>query len=234
MNLTEVWFAGAHSDIGGGAVPNETPNDLARIPLRWMVRECFLNKTDILFHSSELNKIGLSPDTLWPVAKVPTLSEPKLADVNEKGSAYHEGRHPNKATDMKVVNSPLPSLSKLVPDEKVRLGTTEDEKDAVQPIHDRLSRNPMWWILEPFSTKERHDGTWWSWFSYVARFNSHSRFSPLTIPPRMNLGKPRVTHGQKGFPTYVHRSVLYRMQQKELKYKPRAALLEKPAPVWVD
>lgn len=32
-------------DVGGGSVPNDTPHSLARIPLRWMVRECFLAKT---------------------------------------------------------------------------------------------------------------------------------------------------------------------------------------------
>ncbi|CCO35988.1 putative protein YEL023C [Rhizoctonia solani AG-1 IB] len=214
--LTEVWFAGGHCDIGGGAVPNDTPNDLARIPLRWMVRECILNNTGILFEPSKLREIGLNPLTLWPVDRIP--SEPKLAGVNEEGFSQHEGRHVAKATSTKIINasSPGPGLSKPVPDEMVRLGTTEDEKDAVQPIHDRLSSNPLWWILELFSSKEsyqRHDGTWRSLFS-------------------MNLGTPRVVHGQKRFPTYVHRSVLYRMQK--MGYKPRAALLEKPAPVWVD
>ena len=35
-------------------MPNETPHSLARIPLRWMIRECFLAKTvrtcDILYY----------------------------------------------------------------------------------------------------------------------------------------------------------------------------------------
>ncbi|KAG8680219.1 hypothetical protein FRC11_002790, partial [Ceratobasidium sp. 423] len=35
-DVKEVWFAGAHCDVGGGSVPNETKNNLARIPLRWM------------------------------------------------------------------------------------------------------------------------------------------------------------------------------------------------------
>jgi len=29
-------------DVGGGSVKNETHNSLARIPLRWMIREIFL------------------------------------------------------------------------------------------------------------------------------------------------------------------------------------------------
>jgi hypothetical protein len=37
MDHRQVWFAGVHSDVGGGY---EAPNDrLARIPLRWMLTE---------------------------------------------------------------------------------------------------------------------------------------------------------------------------------------------------
>ncbi|OBZ65180.1 hypothetical protein A0H81_14820 [Grifola frondosa] len=36
-NVLEVWFAGCHCDIGGSSVSNETKNNLARIPLRWMI-----------------------------------------------------------------------------------------------------------------------------------------------------------------------------------------------------
>jgi hypothetical protein len=46
------------------------------------------------------------------------------------------------------------------------------------------------------------------------------------------MGRSRKIHGQKRFPTYVHRSVLYRMQ--ELGYVPRAELLANPSPIWVD
>ncbi|KAG9074894.1 hypothetical protein FRC06_010400, partial [Ceratobasidium sp. 370] len=76
-NVKEVWFAGAHCDVGGGSVPNETANSLARIPLRWMIRECFINNTGILFHSAELDELGISPASLWPVVKIPTPPEPQ-------------------------------------------------------------------------------------------------------------------------------------------------------------
>jgi hypothetical protein len=49
---------------------------------------------------------------------------------------------------------------------------------------------------------------------------------------RINLGGPRIIHGQKGLRPYVHRSVLYRMQKTG--YEPRAELLEEPGPEWVD
>ncbi|EJC98207.1 uncharacterized protein FOMMEDRAFT_161959 [Fomitiporia mediterranea MF3/22] len=34
--VREVWFAGCHSDVGGGSVPHSTRNSLSRIPLRRM------------------------------------------------------------------------------------------------------------------------------------------------------------------------------------------------------
>ncbi|KAL5495495.1 hypothetical protein ACEPAI_958 [Sanghuangporus weigelae] len=63
----EVWFAGCHCDVGGGSVRNGTRNSLARIPLRWMIRECFRTKTGIIFDKDMLKKdIGLDTDTIYP------------------------------------------------------------------------------------------------------------------------------------------------------------------------
>jgi hypothetical protein len=38
------------TDVGGGSVVNGTRNSLARIPLRWMVQQCFIANTGIMFH----------------------------------------------------------------------------------------------------------------------------------------------------------------------------------------
>ncbi|KAH8980218.1 hypothetical protein EDB86DRAFT_3137374 [Lactarius hatsudake] len=35
----EVWFAGCHTDVGGGSTPDSTEHSLANIPLRWMIQE---------------------------------------------------------------------------------------------------------------------------------------------------------------------------------------------------
>ena len=52
-------------DVGGGSVANATRHSLARISLRWMIRHCFILKTDLLFHRNQLKSIGLEPDTLY-------------------------------------------------------------------------------------------------------------------------------------------------------------------------
>ncbi|KAJ6479746.1 hypothetical protein C8R45DRAFT_1216250 [Mycena sanguinolenta] len=65
-DVKQVWFAGAHCDVGGGSVLNGTTNALSRIPLRWMIRECFVTKTGILFKAVKLRTAGLEPATLYP------------------------------------------------------------------------------------------------------------------------------------------------------------------------
>lgn len=65
-DVKEVWFAGCHCDVGGGSVLDETKYSLARIPLRWMIRECFRTNTGIRFHAELLKEVGLDPCTLWP------------------------------------------------------------------------------------------------------------------------------------------------------------------------
>jgi len=45
-DVSEVWFAGCHADIGGS---NESPYPLANIPLRWMIEQIVQSNTHILF-----------------------------------------------------------------------------------------------------------------------------------------------------------------------------------------
>ncbi|KAH8103592.1 hypothetical protein BXZ70DRAFT_889242 [Cristinia sonorae] len=59
-DVKEVWFAGVHTDVGGGSVKNDTPHALARIPLRWMIRECFNCDTGIIFDAVMLQQIGMN------------------------------------------------------------------------------------------------------------------------------------------------------------------------------
>ncbi|PBK58695.1 hypothetical protein ARMSODRAFT_923456 [Armillaria solidipes] len=66
-DVEEVWFAGCHCDVGGGAVANEVQHNLARIPLRWMIRQCFLVDTGIIFHRELLKYLGIDPASLHPV-----------------------------------------------------------------------------------------------------------------------------------------------------------------------
>jgi len=58
-DILEVWFAGTHSDVGGGAVANGVARSLSDITLRWMVRQVFASPCDILFDDGALARAGI-------------------------------------------------------------------------------------------------------------------------------------------------------------------------------
>ncbi|KAF9022154.1 hypothetical protein BDZ89DRAFT_1137517 [Hymenopellis radicata] len=88
----EVWFAGCHADVGGGSVANNVPHSLARIPLRWMIRQCFLVDTGIMFDEARLRKLGMDGADLYPYVKprpppVPYALTPAVATTEEEEDA---------------------------------------------------------------------------------------------------------------------------------------------------
>lgn len=127
---------------------NETPNTLARIALRWMIRECFKTDSGIMFTSDTLPAVGLDPASLYPfVAKRP----PALSGVG-----------------MKLQSIPPPNAvdaSDKV-DNLVTIERSEEEHellDALSPVYDQLDLKWHWWILEFIPFKQRwqaNDGSW--------------------------------------------------------------------------
>ena len=129
------------ADIGGGSVCNGTRNSLARIPLRWMIRQCFLAGTGIMFHKDTFYKIGLDPGTIYPKVlprppmilqnpKVHTIPvpDPKVVDDDRKAVVYTDGGS--------FVNE-----------------AEEDLADALCPMYDQLKQAKYWWILEMLPQK---------------------------------------------------------------------------------
>lgn len=114
------------TDIGGGSVDDGTPHALARIPLRWMIRECFKCNTGIRFHAELLKRTGLDPSSLHPVVR--------------------DRPPPLKA-------EPVHATSVAEP---VNKGTEEDHevRDALAPLYDQLVLAPYWWALELIPTRE--------------------------------------------------------------------------------
>ncbi|KAF7293119.1 Zn(2)-C6 fungal-type domain-containing protein [Mycena kentingensis (nom. inval.)] len=123
-HVEEVWFAGAHCDVGGGAHPNDTRNHLARIPLRWMIRQCFLLQTGIIFHADTLRLAGLEPSTLYPRV-LPRPPPPAMP-----------------ASIQTPTGTTAERTRKFVSEEE------EDLVDALCPINDELKRVRAWWLLE--------------------------------------------------------------------------------------
>jgi len=61
-DIREVWFAGCHSDVGGGAVENDKLESLANVPLRWMVREVRKSEYKLQWNEDVLAKFGICKD----------------------------------------------------------------------------------------------------------------------------------------------------------------------------
>ena len=173
-DVEEVWFAGCHCgnshlsshvqkdthhglvDVGGGAVKNEVRNSLARISLRWMVRECFKIDTGILFNPSMLTHIGMDPKSLWPKVKV------RPPPVH-----WFSSKPPPKTRPFLT----LPGANgALVEDNFFVSEEEEDLADATSEINDMLEIAKSWWFMELVPQKikfQSDDDTWASKISYV-------------------------------------------------------------------
>jgi len=209
-DVQEVWFAGCHCDIGGGSVENDTRNSLARIPLRWMIRECFAANTGIQFYRETFKDIGLDPDTLDPfVKKRPSAL---VASTSAVAEANEAARHKHKAepTDGTLVDEVQAS-----PTAASSFKTEEEEElaDALSPLFDQLKLSRSWWILEILPIKHRrqnrHDASWLPyWLVNWGRARK--------VPELIREKKEKI---------HVHRSVKIRMEAKGLKggdYEPKA------------
>ncbi|KAJ5041627.1 uncharacterized protein L3040_005205 [Drepanopeziza brunnea f. sp. 'multigermtubi'] len=166
----EVWFAGCHADVGGGAVPNGERHMLSRIPLRWMLRQSFECNSGILFNTAALAETGIDVPTLWPVYQTPT--KPVLGPSPRTVSAFESGALPplsRRSTalgvDAKRTNASIngkegakegggeegggESTFDLLPEQ------VEDYFDALAPMNDQLVMAKGWWVLEFWPVKVR-------------------------------------------------------------------------------
>ncbi|KAJ3536344.1 hypothetical protein NM688_g6852 [Phlebia brevispora] len=192
-DVLEVWFAGCHCDVGGGSVPNDTPHTLARIPLRWMIRQCFLTNTGIQFHTELLRNVGIDPATLYPIVKErpPALSPPPPLPPQDPWL-------PRVFSGFKWLDPQSDSSGGAKPKNEEE----EDLTDALCPIYDQLSLNKGWWILELLPIRHKVQQSDNSWANEIT----------------MNLGQGRSVpygHHREG-PFYVHRTVKTRMEAQGL------------------
>lgn len=207
-DVLEVWFAGCHADIGGGAVSNDTRHKLAQIPLRWMIRQAFECNTGIIFKTKVLAEYGLDVHTLWP--KYKRLPVPS---------------HGPPPSFLERYDSDLPPRSvrrnKLVPVDRTENGEgfyrlashtdedwtpeqIEDFYDAMQPLNDQLVQAPSWWILELWPVQYRVP---------VAP-------GGVSVRTGMNLGRWR---GVDDAEPNLHWTVTHRMQHLGYKIQARTA-----------
>lgn len=158
--VLEVWFAGCHSDVGGGAVDDDVRYSLADISLRWMVKQVILSQSGIKFDEIALRRAEIDVSTVILVA--PT--KPNVELEVEVGPA---------------LPTPLTSPGEDGSGEDmIRKGQNNDvgdqswprQQDVLADIHDQMKRQPLWWFLEflPMKTTwQEADGTWKSEWGYA-------------------------------------------------------------------
>ncbi|KAI9661608.1 MAG: hypothetical protein M1821_008846 [Bathelium mastoideum] len=168
-NVLEVWFMGAHADVGGGAVANECRHMLSRIPLRWMIRQCFECNTGIIFHPASLAEQGLDVSSLWPTYQPPSNlflgPPPSLLEKYETGTEPSLQHRSTLLIDQSSIGA---AKSGSVDSDRQQLAllseSNEDHLDALSPINDQLVQAKGWWILEFWPIKVRilaPDGEGW-------------------------------------------------------------------------
>jgi len=62
--VLEVWFAGCHSDVGGGSVEDTVRYSLGDISLRWMVKQVLLSDCGIMFDDAALARADIDVSTI--------------------------------------------------------------------------------------------------------------------------------------------------------------------------
>jgi len=88
-DILEVWFSGCHSDVGGGAVLNETHSCLSNISLRWMVCQIMQSDCGIQFKEDALQLAQIS------IADIRTGAEP-TPDEADACQPLHDQLKANK------------------------------------------------------------------------------------------------------------------------------------------
>ena len=154
-------FTDALSDVGGGSVKNGTRHSLARIPLRWMIRECFKAHTGIIFDAHMLrNEVGLDINSIDKAPKPLSstgsrLSEPDSTEI-ERFSFTSALSSPFRWVWSKVpqIRTPGPPPPPKAQHEWEFEGEAEEElHDALSPIYDQLEKYTHWQVMEKLPCK---------------------------------------------------------------------------------
>ncbi|KAG6837766.1 hypothetical protein H0H93_001693 [Arthromyces matolae] len=228
-DVEEVWFSGCHADVGGGSHNNKVQESLSYIPLRWMIKECLLCGTNILFDmeylrslginlnklARELEEKGLDIDALGFTPEVLNKRAPGLS-VGGGLLTAHKSTQQNAPGIQGGIHIPhAPHISHA-------LSTLKTRADIMADKFDQLVLNKVWWSLEfipMLATYQKEDGNWVRKRMYVP--NGIPNFLSADSFGRRNFGQGRYIPFYNG-EIKVHVSVKLRMQNEENEYTPAA------------
>ncbi|KAI0632336.1 hypothetical protein C8Q77DRAFT_1125094 [Trametes polyzona] len=209
-DVLEVWFAGCHGDVGGGAVDDDVEVSLSDITLRWMVREVVLAQCGIAFDEAALVRANI-PESIFRGEGFPLPAETTISRAPR--GMHHRGFSPPD-------DAPADSQESGNGDTTVPQGKRQQEgsagsgseggdaldarADALQPIHDALKKTPTWWLVEIIPT-------WYPWQDASGKWKTRFWF---------HLGRGRQV--PVDVPPMIHGTVRMRMEDPTLQYTPRA------------
>ena len=184
--VQEVWFAGCHSDVGGGAVEDTVRYSLGDVSLRWMIKQVVLSKCGIRFDAAALERADIDVSTT-------ALACPTQQTVDQLWKWKSEAV-PAPST-LLAPSEEDGSEEDLIPKGKGKDDVAEvwPQEDIMADTHDKLKSQPWWWILELVLMKfawQEADGTWKSKLGYPVTSLSIQRtladlcgnpFSELTL-----------------------------------------------------
>jgi len=162
--VLEVWFAGCHSDVGGGSVKDAVRHSLADISLRWMVKQVILSQCGIRFDAAALRKSDIDVSTII------------LAGATQSIAKQFFGRETEAGSSSPGSSGEEGSGEHMIRKKDADIQTWPRDQDALADMHDQLKSQPMWWPLELMPMKftwQEADGTWKSEWGYVITDSAH-------------------------------------------------------------
>ncbi|KAG6914652.1 hypothetical protein DXG01_016110 [Tephrocybe rancida] len=168
-DVQEVWFSGCHADVGGGSHSNKVQESLSYIPLRWMIKECLLAGTNILFDMQYLRLIGINISKLADELKAKGLDidalgfTPDVLNKKARGASSSGVLATHKNTQQGTSGGPTAVHLPHAPHLSHALTGLKTRADIAANIFDQLVLAKSWWgleVLPMLATYQKEDGNW--------------------------------------------------------------------------
>lgn len=155
---------------------DEEPHSLANVTFRWMLQEIHRSQCGILFDDHSLRDLGIPADCIpspsteeYPAAPdLQSVSPVSAVATDIKSPACTSNLHPplsqenEGSTSAGIVSSwrKLQRKAKILvsrdnaqrketlPEQSSKLCADLDAIDVLEPTHDQLKANPLWWLLQ--------------------------------------------------------------------------------------
>ena len=164
--MQEVWFAGCHSDVGGGAVKDTVRYSLGDISLRWMVKQVILSQCGIRFDAAALRRADIDVSTIF-------LADPAQQTVDQLWRRKSEAEAITISSALLAPTGGDGSGGGMIwkgKENDVEEQVLLQEEDVLTDAHDKLKSQPWWWFLELMPMKfvcQEADGQWKSKWGYA-------------------------------------------------------------------